>query len=227
MKAILTLIMCLCIGISLPAQERKIPFNGVLKDFADKPIKKARIYIDNPRSYASTTKIGNFGLTDVDYADTLNIVIKKKTYKVPIEHKRSIVILLDLETGKYATREDFELLDKRFDHVNHRERTLGTIVSGEKIRQSNTNNLLEALSGKVPGLNISKNEQGGIGKINMRGINSFNSDTTPLFVLDGTVVDNVETIPLHDIDYVEVLRDGSYYGSRGANGAILVFTKIY
>lgn len=226
MKKMLLLFMCL-ITIGGYAQERKVPFNGILKDLNEKPIKKARIYINNPRSYAMSNKLGAFGLTDVNYADTLNIIIKKQTYQVPIDHKRSIVILLDTETGKYATREDFELLDKRFDHVNHRERNLGTIISGEKLRQTNCNNLLEALAGKVPGLNVTKNESGGVAKASMRGINSFNSDTTPIFVLDGTVVSNIDTFPLHDIDYIEVLKDGSYYGSRGSNGAILIFTKIY
>ena len=226
MKKTLLLWLCL-IAIGCYAQERKIPFNGILKDFNEKPTKKARIYIKNPRSYAMSNKLGAFGLTNVNYADTLHIVIKKQTYQVPIEHKRSIVILLDTESGKYSTREDFVLLDKRFDHVSHRERNLGAIISGEKLRQTNSNNLLEALAGKVPGLNITKNEQGGVAKANMRGINSFNSDTTPIFVLDGTVISTIDTLPLHDIDYIEVLKDASYYGSRGSNGAILIFTKIY
>jgi outer membrane receptor for ferrienterochelin and colicin len=101
------------------------------------------------------------------------------------------------------------------------------IISGERIRQTNSNNLLDALNGKVPGLNVSMNESGTVAKANIRGINSFNSDTTPLFVLDGFVVSSVNDIPLHDIDYVEVLKEGSFYGSRGANGAILIFTKTY
>lgn len=226
MKKILLLLICL-VTIFGHAQERKIPFNGILKDFNDMPIKKAKVYITSPKSYSKTNKLGAFGLTNVNYEDTLKVVIKKDIYKIPIESKRSIVILLDEKTGKYATREDQELKNLRFDHVNHRERNLGIIISGEKIRQTNSSNLLEALNGKVAGLNVSMDEGGKVAKANMRGTNSFNSDTTPLFVLDGFVINSVDDIPLHDIDYVEVLKDGSYYGSRGSNGAILIFTKVY
>ena len=226
MKKILLLLICL-VTCCCYAQERKVPFNGILKDFNDKPINKAKVYIKSPKSYSKTNKLGAFGLTNVDYSDTLKILIKKQLYKIPIENQRSIVILLDEKTGKFATREDQDLLNRRFDHVIHRERNIGMIISGERIRQTNSNNLLEALNGKVPGLNVSMNESGTVAKANIRGINSFNSDTTPLFVLDGFVVSSVNDIPLHDIDYVEVLKEGSFYGSRGANGAILIFTKTY
>lgn len=60
MKKTLLLWLCL-IAIGCYAQERKIPFNGILKDFNEKPIKKARIYIKNPRSYAMSNKLGAFG----------------------------------------------------------------------------------------------------------------------------------------------------------------------
>lgn len=226
MKKIIVILTCL-ITCCCYAQERKIPFNGILMDFNEKPIHKAKVYITSSKRFSRTNKSGGFGLTNVDYSDTLKILIKNQTYKVPIEHRRSIIILLDTQSGKYTAREDIELLNKRFDHVNNRERNLGTIISGERLRKSNTNNFLEALRGKVPGLNISNTDVGGVSKVNIRGVNSFNCDTTPLFVLDGTVIDNANVVPVYDIDYVEILKEGSYYGSRGANGAILIFTKNY
>jgi TonB-dependent SusC/RagA subfamily outer membrane receptor len=49
--------------------------------------------------------------------------------------------------------------------------------------------------------------------------------STPLFIVDGVVVDSLDFINLYDVDYVEVLKDATIYGSRGANGVIIVHTK--
>jgi TonB-dependent SusC/RagA subfamily outer membrane receptor len=46
-----------------------------------------------------------------------------------------------------------------------------------------------------------------------------------LFVVDGVIVDDLSTVSIYDVDYVEVMKEASIYGSRGANGAILVRTK--
>ena len=84
---------------------RKIPFNGLLTDLCGQPIKRARVYVTNPKDYALTNKDGEFGLTNVAPYDTLNIIIKKKQlFKVPINGKRSIVIRLS--DSKLETEED-------------------------------------------------------------------------------------------------------------------------
>ena len=62
--------------------------------------------------------------------------------------------------------------------------------------------------------------------MNIRGLKSFISDSTPLFVVDGFIVETLNDVPIYDIDYVEILKDGHMYGSRGANGVILVFTHL-
>ncbi|MDE5650212.1 MAG: TonB-dependent receptor plug domain-containing protein, partial [Duncaniella sp.] len=49
--------------------------------------------------------------------------------------------------------------------------------------------------------------------------------STPLYIVDGVQVSSLDFISIYDVDHVEVLKDASQYGSRGANGAILVTTK--
>lgn len=227
MRNVIILILALFTTATTYAQERKVPFNGILKDLTGKPFKKARVYVTTPKNYAVVSKLGVFGLTDVQSDDTLKILINKKVYKVPVNSRKSLTIQLDPVSGESITMEDHELTQKGFDHTARRERSLGMIVTGEKIRQSGEPNLMKALVGKVPGLNISKDDLGGVAKVNIRGANSFNSDTTPLFVLDGVIIPTIDDVGVHFIDYVEVLKDGSYYGAKGANGAILIFTKQY
>lgn len=227
MKRILFLLVTLALGLVIQAQERKIPFNGILKDIDGNPIKKARVYITSPRRYVTTTKMGEFGLTNVNPDDTIKILQNKQIYKVPVDKKRSMIILLDVANGHIQVSEDILLQEKGFDHVSRRETGMGTIITGNALLRSGRSTLMAALQGRVPGLNISGIEApGSEGSVNIRGVKSFLAPSTPLYVVDGMVVETLSDIPLHDIDYVEILREAPLYGSRGANGAILVFTKL-
>lgn len=222
---LLKLMFLLCLGCM--AQERKIPFNGRLIDFNGEAIKKARIYVKSPKRYATCNKAGDFGLTDVDTNDTLKISVGKDIFKVAINKRKSIIVHLNTQTGESLAVEDTELYDKGFDHVIRRERNLGTIISGETIRRSGRNNLFEALKGRVPGLNITNDGRpGGDSEVNIRGIKSIMGSSTPLFVVDGIITETINDISVYDIDYVEILKNAHFYGSRGANGAILIFTKL-
>lgn len=227
MKRILFLCMGMLLACSMYAQERKVPFNGVLKDFNDNPIRKARVYISSPRNYVSTTKMGLFGLTNVQPDDTIRILFDKVTYRVPVAGKKSLIVMLDVASGQVRAMESAELIEKGFDHVSRRERDLGTILSGSTLRKSGRSTLMAALQGRVAGLNITNVEApGSEGEVNIRGVKSFTTSSTPLYVVDGMIVDTLSDIPLEDIDYVEILREAHIYGARGANGAILVFTKL-
>lgn len=226
MKRILFLSVCLLAAVCLQAQERKTPFNGILQDFQENPIKKARIYVTSPRLYVSSTKRGEFGLTNLQPDDTLKIVIDKQTYRVPLDRRKSLIIKLDTETGEISATESQELIERGFDHVTRREGYLGTIITGNAIARSGRSTLIAALEGRVPGLNISGTEApGSEGTVNIRGVKSFLGSSTPLYVVDGMIVDTLADIPINDVEYVEILKDAPLYGSRGANGAILVFTK--
>lgn len=93
-----------------------------------------------------------------------------------------------------------------------------------------TSNPLDALAGKVAGLNIYNNSgrPGGGISVNLRGFNSISASNSPLFVIDGIVGADFQMINPSDIESIDVLKDASsaaIYGSRGANGVIIVTTK--
>lgn len=227
MKRFIFIIVCLATLFNVQAQQRKTPFNGILTDFSETPIRKARVYITSPRKYVTTTKRGEFGLTDVNPDDTLKILIKGKTYQVPVDKCKSLSIMLNTETGDVLASESLELIERGFDHVTRRESHLGTIITGRTLARSGRSTLIAALAGRVPGLNISGTEApGSEGSVNIRGFKSFTGSNTPLYVVDGMIVETLNDVPIHDIDYVEILKEASFYGSRGANGAIVVYTRI-
>lgn len=103
-------------------------------------------------------------------------------------------------------------------------------IKGEDLMTANTPSLGEALQGRIPGLDVTTTSSapGGSVSIRIRGVNSLLSDADPLYVVDGFAVDDISSINVNDIESVEVLKDASstaIYGSRGANGVILIQTK--
>lgn len=107
------------------------------------------------------------------------------------------------------------------------------MVKSDKIAQQSSAALEDRLQGKVAGLMISTGSgQPGSNdvKIRVRGTGSINGSNTPLYILDGVMIEAAQFASLNndDIQDIQVLKDASataIYGSRGANGVIVVTTK--
>ncbi len=202
----------------------EVPFNGLLLDRELKPKKGVKIYVNDPRKYTKTDKLGRFGLTDVEPDDSLTLELsKKEKIKIPVEGRLGIRIVLAGDGSANANNDD-ELANTGFGYVKRREYTgVSSEISGERLRATGSRDILGALKGLVPGLVISGTS--GDRSVNIRGIKSLMLSNEPLYVVDGIVVSSIDHISLYDVDHVEVIKDGSQYGSRGANGAIVVTTK--
>lgn len=106
-----------------------------------------------------------------------------------------------------------------------------TVVNSEKIEKKNATEVSKALAGEVAGVQVvnSSGQPGSNASIRIRGIGSVNSSTSPLYVVDGVPFDgDISGIDPSDIASTTVLKDAtatSLYGSRGANGVILITTK--
>ena len=105
------------------------------------------------------------------------------------------------------------------------------VVSGEVLEKKNATEVSKALAGEVAGVNVitTSGQPGTNASIRIRGIGSVNSSTSPLYVVDGVPYDgDISNIDPGDIASTTVLKDAtatSLYGSRGANGVILITTK--
>lgn len=218
------------IFLSLPLAlyaEEDIPFNGLLLDNSLQPVKKAKIYVKNPKRYASTDKQGRFGLTNVQPDDTITIELKKKQkISIPVEGRKSLKIVLANEIGiTPKTEYDEEIANTGYGYVKRREYTgVSSGISGEQLRATGQRDILGALKGLVAGLTITGSS--GNYSVNIRGQKSLMLSSEPLYLVDGVQTNSIDHISLYDVDHVEVLKDASQYGSRGANGAILVTTKF-
>lgn len=105
-------------------------------------------------------------------------------------------------------------------------------VSNEQITARPVTNIFQALQGKAAGVDITTSlRPGELGRIYIRGARSLTASNSPLYVVDGIPImsgSGIETLNEQDIESIEILKDASataIYGSRGANGVVLVTTK--
>lgn len=106
-------------------------------------------------------------------------------------------------------------------------------IGYEKFKDRSYSDITQALAGQLPGVNITQS-QGAPGQspnIRIRGTSSITAGTTPLYVVDGLPMENfnLNNINPQDIQSVDILKDASsaaIYGSRGANGVVIITTKI-
>jgi len=173
----------------------------------------------------STNATGHYSLNVPSLQDTLVfsfIGYEKKT--VPIDGHRKINIELTPKTisGKSLVVVGYvKLKEKNLTGSNVQ-------VSGNKIEKLNTVSTLDALQGSTPGVQLTKtNGQPGSGyKVNIHGMGTI-GNSNPLYIVDGVVVGNIDNLSPSDIQNVSVLKGpmAAIYGSRAANGVILITTK--
>lgn len=107
-----------------------------------------------------------------------------------------------------------------------------TSVKSDEIKAFATSNVMQSLSGRAPGVQVSQNTgaPGASVSVRIRGTNSIQGSNEPLYVIDGFPFSgsNPTVLSNNDIESIEILKDASataIYGSRGANGVILITTK--
>ncbi|MDR0333560.1 MAG: TonB-dependent receptor [Dysgonamonadaceae bacterium] len=130
---------------------------------------------------------------------------------------------------------DSELLDELVVvgyGVMRRSDVTGSVAQarGADIIRGQSFNALDGLRGRAAGVNILGNtgQPGGEMRVIIRGVSTINASSSPLYVVDGVAMSNLQFLNPNDIESIEVLKDASsaaIYGARGANGVILVTTK--
>ncbi|MEG1622975.1 MAG: TonB-dependent receptor [Alistipes sp.] len=103
-------------------------------------------------------------------------------------------------------------------------------ISSKDVEGFKSSSVVEALGGQIAGVQITASDgtPGAGFDIKVRGVGTINGDAAPLYIVDGFQVDNIDYLSNADIESIDVLKDASssaIYGSRGANGVVMVTTK--
>lgn len=224
MKKALSLLFLFCV-ISLSAYGQSGTLSGKVIDstFGD-PVIGAAIMVEGKTTGVSADLDGNFTIS-VDIGDVLNVTsvgMIKHSHKVKsFDH---LVITL---------KEDVLMLDQvvvvGYGSVK-KSHLSGAVssVSGKELHTDVTTNIAGALQGKIAGVSVTSSggQPGGGFNINVRGLTSLSSND-PLYLIDGAF-GSMSLVDPSDIESIEVLKDAAaaaIYGSRAANGVVIITTK--
>lgn len=208
---------------SLSAQTIK----GNVKDSNGEPVIGATVLEKGTKNNATVTDIdGNFSLKLTGNNPLQISYIGMKTLTVNTSGKSTINVTLEDEA---TNLEDLVVIG--YGSVRRKDLT-GSVatVSSEALAAVPVASVSEALTGKMAGVQITTTEGSPDAdvKIRVRGGGSITQSNDPLLIVDGFPVESISDIPATDIEDITVLKDASstaIYGSRGANGVILVTTK--
>lgn len=224
-KKVAAVLLALMATLSVSAQE--ITLNGTVLDESNQPLIGAGVM------EVGTT---NGEVTDMDGKFT--IWLAKKGAKISVSYigyKTQEFIYSGQNNITIRLEPDTELLEETIVvgyGVMKKSDLTGSVASvqSDAIEGFQTSSLAGALSGQIAGVQITQSDgtPGSSFNINIRGVGTLNGDNSPLYIVDGFQVDNIDYLANSDIESVEVLKDASsaaIYGSRAANGVLMITTK--
>ncbi len=198
---------------------------GTVTDEAGEPLIGATVMVAGTNNGTATDFDGNFSI-DVEQGKVLKISyvgylgqdVKVKGNNLKIVLKEDNALLDEVVVVGYGTMKRKDLTGS-ITTVNSKEMNVGAYTDPGQL-----------LQGKVPGLVVVQNSDpnGGVNSLTLRGASTLNGSTEPLYVVDGIPGVNLNLIPPSEIESIDVLRDASataIYGSKAANGVIIVTTK--
>ncbi|TYP98554.1 TonB-linked SusC/RagA family outer membrane protein [Sphingobacterium allocomposti] len=216
----------LCTQVTLFGQTG-ITIRGRVQDGqTDAPISGATLTVTGTSLATSTNESGSFSLQNVPRGATLTIsYIGYETSTLVIQDDY-IEVLLQPNT---SSLEDVVVIG--YGSVKRRDVT--TAISSVSLDDLNERPIVsagQAIQGRAAGVSVIQpnGAPGGETSIRIRGTTSFNANNDPLYVVDGVPVDNLNFLSPNDIADMQILKDASsaaIYGSRAANGVVLITTK--
>ncbi|MBD0294413.1 MAG: carboxypeptidase-like regulatory domain-containing protein, partial [Flavisolibacter sp.] len=207
------------------AQQTQV--QGRVTDSKGQPLPGVSVVVKGTSAGTATDNSGNFTITVPNQNASLIISsIGYPTQEVPVGNRTNIPVQLTAVAGQLN-----EIVVTGYGTQRRREVTAAiSTVSAEQFNKGNINNVAQLLQGKVSGLSIARpggNPNTGF-TIRLRGLSTLGANTSPLVVVDGQVVADINTVDPNDIQSIDVLKDAAsaaIYGTRGSSGVIIITTK--
>ena len=222
----LLLSLALCIGAGLMASAQTT-VKGVVTDENGEPLIGAGVMVEGTTCGTITGIDGDYVITVPANAENLVFsFIGLADQVVAINGQKEINVVLKAD----QTFLD-EVVVVGYATVKRRD-LLGSVssVGNDKLVEQPVTTVSQALSGKMAGVSVvtTEGDPDADIKIRVRGGGSITQDSSPLYIVDGFPVESINDIPSSEIQSIDVLKDAfstAIYGSRGANGVVIVTTK--
>ena len=238
MKKQLTLFLCLLLFIPIygyaedevthQVVQQTTKVKGTVTDEQGEPLIGASIAVKGTSQGVITDFNGQFSIDASKNATLIVSYVGYRSEEVQVKGQSNLKIVL---------KEDSKIIDEVVVTalgIKRERKALGYSigeVKGEELEKAKETNVINSLAGKIPGLVISQTAGGpsGSSRVIVRGSTEMTGNNQPLYVVDGVPFDgSVNSINPDDIASMTVLKDAAsaaLYGSRGANGVIIITTK--
>ena len=210
------------------ATAQNFAVNGKVLDASGKPLEGATVSEKGKKLSTVTTQDGTFQLNvSSGNAKLLVSFVGYEEGEIALNNQKQLSVILKSVNESLS---DVVVIG----YATVRKKDVTGAVSGinqKDIVSRPVTNALQAMQGKVAGVDITSNERPGqVGSINIRGVRSLTASNSPLFVVDGIPLSTggIDYINPNDIESIDILKDASataIFGSRGANGVVIVTTK--
>lgn len=213
---------------SAPAGNYDVTVTGVVTNEENQPLPGVNILIKGTTSGTATDVDGRYSITVEDADATLVFsFIGYITQEIPLGGRTVVNVTMVTDVRSLE-----EVVVMGYGEVRKRDLT-GSVasISREDLTALPVNNVQQIMQGRVPGVQVIQNSHspGGGLSVRIRGANSVLGGNEPLYVVDGFIGGiGLNSINPNDIESIEVLKDASataIYGSRGANGVVIITTK--
>lgn len=195
------------------------------------PVIGASVFVKGTNNGCITDLDGNFTLSNVPSKAVLVVsFIGYQTQEIPVNNQKKFTVNL---TEDAQQLQEVVVVAVGYGDVRRKDLT-GSIAKADikELTKTPVNNVAESLGGRIAGVQVSSTD-GGLGdnfNIVIRGAGSLTQSTAPLYVIDGfpQETSNMGSLNPNDIESIDVLKDASataIYGSRGANGVVIITTK--
>ena len=214
----------LAMFLSLSASAQQITASGQVLDAQNEPLIGVSVQEKGTTNGAITDLDGNFSLNVQQNAILVFSYVGYKSQEMKAARQMKVTL-----------QEDNEVLDEVvvIGYGSVKRKDVTTAISSVSTKDLDMRPIVsagQAIQGKAAGVSVIQpnGTPGGEMSIRVRGTTSMNGSNDPLYVVDGVPVDNIKFLSPNDIESMQILKDASsasIYGSRAANGVILITTK--
>lgn len=219
-------ITLLALLVSIITFAQGITVKGIVIDETDIPLIGATVQVKGGQAGAATDLDGNFTLTVNKNATLVVSYIGYLTQEVKVQGKNQLTIKLVPDSKTLD-----EVVVVGYGTMKKSDLT-GSVssVSAKDVEGFQTSSIAGALGGQIAGVQITSTDgtPGAGFNISIRGVGTLTGDASPLYIVDGFEVSDIDYLSNSDIESIQVLKDASssaIYGARAANGVVLITTK--
>ena len=211
-------------------RSKKVTLKGLVLDTENNPVQNASIFIDGKKSSKVSDAEGRFEIKFKPSVKTITVfTLFQGVIEVAYQGEEELTFVLSSANITFedplnnVVFEESDLIDVGYGNASKKNLTSSVgEVNKSRLKESHYYaNIYDMIKGEVPGVVVNGNN------IVIRGLSSINMSSEPLYVVDGSPVSSIANISPNDVKSISVLKGASaaIYGSRGANGVILIKLK--